>query len=170
MHKTYVRKRNLNSKELERHFGKVHAFVRSSNLKKYLGNQQAKKFFLDIAENVKESISDEEKTDEQGKPYDEREVDEIWGRKFRTEIIGSLVQARKEIERQNEKDQPLDLLQNALQKLNHKNLVFDKMSNFQFQKALKLAEEIETRANKLRKEIDSARYSSQKAMKKRNKS
>ncbi len=158
-----IRKRNLNSRELEKHFGKLHAFVRVSNLKKYLGNPKAKKFFLNIAQDVDEDILEEEKTNESDESYDAREIDEIWGRKFRTDIIGNLVQARKEIERKNESDQPLDLLKAALQKLNHKNLNIENINKNEFKEGLKLAKDIEMRATRLYKEIDNARFNSQKS-------
>src|SRR5690606_15364480 len=49
-----IRKRDLKSKELERNLGKVHAFVRSGNLKKYLQNPIAKEHIKNIAKEVKE--------------------------------------------------------------------------------------------------------------------
>lgn len=157
-----IRKRDLNSKELEKQFGKVHAFVRSSNLKKYLENPAAKKHFINIAKNVSEDIPEPEKVDEQGNLYNSREIDEKWGVRNRTEIIGSLVQARIAINKQDERDKPIELLQDALNKLEHDNLKIENMGEDHYKTALKLTKEIKNRATELYKEIDDARYKSQK--------
>ena len=153
-----IRKRSLDSKELERSFGKVHAFVRSGNLQKYLENSTAKKHFINIAENVEEDIPEAEKYDKNGNRYSERDIDEHWGGKYRTEIIGELVQARKVVSKQDERDKPLDLLEDALKKLTHKNLQIDNMGIEHFDKALILTEEIAEKADEICQEVKRAKF------------
>lgn len=164
-----IRKRSLDSKELEKSFGKVHAFVRSGNLQKYLKDPIAKKHFINIAKNVVEDIPETEKYDKTGNKYNERDIDELWGKKFRTEIIGELIQARKVVNRQDERDKPLELLEDALKKLNHENLQIDNMGVEHYDKALSLAKQIAQKANEIYEEVDHARFTLNKLTNKKRK-
>lgn len=155
-----IRKRSLNSKELESTIGKVHEFVRK--LPKYLGNPESKKFILKIVDEVDEDIPKEQKLNKEGKKFDEREIDEIWGNHFKQQILGNLMQAHKIISNQIERDKPLELLEDALKKLKHENLNVAKMSADYYEKALKLTEEIVDEADKIHKAIDNARFKLQK--------
>src|SRR6202007_129134 len=78
-----IRKRSLNSKELESAIGKLHDFVRKAP--KYLKNQDAKKFLLKIADDVKEDVPESLKSNKDGERYDDREIDEKWGVNFKNE-------------------------------------------------------------------------------------
>ena len=117
-----IRKRNLNSRELERALGKVHSFVRGGNLKKYVKNPTAKRHLVKIAKEVNEDIPEKDKKDKNGNRYTEREIDEKWGNKYKNEILGNLMQAYKAVNTKIERDKPLDLLEDALKKLEHENL------------------------------------------------
>lgn len=152
-----IRKRSLNSKELERSLGKVHAFVRSSNLKKYLENPVSKQKLIGIAKVVKEDVSSEEKISKDGKRYTEREVDELWGAKFEDAILGNLMQAYKAVHKQVEREKPIDLLGDALKKLNHENLKIVNMAEENYKDALFLCNKIIEKANEIFSEIDHAR-------------
>lgn len=157
-----IRKRNLNSKELERALGKVHSFVRGGNLKKYLQNSSAKKHLLNIAKKVDEDIPENEKIDENKVKFSEREIDEKWGNKNKDQILGSLMQAYKAVHNQDERDKPLDLLEDSLKKLNHENLKIENMGIEHYQKALELCRKISDKADEIYSCVDHARGELQK--------
>lgn len=152
-----IRKRNLNSKELEKALGKVHFFVRGGNLKKYVQNQVAKKHLIAIAKDVAEDIPEAEKQDKQGIRYTERKIDEKWGSKFQNDILGNLMQAYKAVNNKTERDKPLDLLEDALKKLNHDNLLIKNMGTEHYSKALNLTKRIWVKAEEIYEQIDHAR-------------
>ena len=153
-----IRKRNLNSVELERQLGKVHAFVRGGNLKKYLTNPIAKKCLINIAKKVDEDIEEEVKVNKDGERDTPKVIDEKWGNKFKNEILGNLMRAYKAVHDKEERDKPLDLLEDSLKKLNHQNLVVNDMDVSHFEKALTLTELISKKADEIHYEIDKARY------------
>ncbi|NVN18264.1 hypothetical protein GUA46_07920 [Muricauda sp. HICW] len=152
-----IRKRNLNSKELERALGKVHSFVRGGNLKKYIENPTAKKHLIAIAKEVDEDIPEKEKKDKEGNRYKEREIDEKWGNKYKNEILGNLMQAYKAVNNKIERDKPVDLLNDALKKLNHDNLKIENMGTEHYNKALSLTKKIMAKAESIYNEVDHAR-------------
>ncbi|MEP1779739.1 hypothetical protein [Reichenbachiella sp.] len=152
-----IRKRSLNSKEMEKSLGKVHAFVRASNLKKYIQNEIAKKHLINISNQVEEVLSEREKIDENGTKYSEREIDEKWGNKYKNEILGNLMQAYKAVYNQDERDKPLDLLEDALKKLNHENLKIKNMDIEHYSKALELCKKISVKADDIYSQVDHSR-------------
>lgn len=148
-----IRKRSLNVKGTE--VGKVHDFVRK--LPKYLANEEAKKHILQIAD-VPEDISNELKYDKEGKKLSEREIDEKWGADNREQILGNLIQAFRHVNNQQERDKPLELLEDALKKLQHNNLKIDNMGIEYYDRALDLAKKIIQEAESIHKSVDGARY------------
>ena len=153
-----IRKRELKSRELEKNLGKLHAFVRGGNLKKYLGNEIAKKHLLNIAKKVKEDIPNEEKFDKDNNPYSEREIDEKWSNINKHEILGNLIQAYKAVNNQTERDKPLELLEDALKKLNHENLQIRNMDVNHYAKAIDLTKKIKSKTEVIYKQLDKARF------------
>lgn len=151
-----IRKRSLNSKELESAIGKLHDFVRKAP--KYLKNQDAKKFLLKIADDVKEDIPESLKTNKDGEKYDDREIDEKWGLHFKNEILGNLIQAHKIIANQSDRDKPLELLEDALKKLNHENLNIDNMDVKYYEQAMDLTKKIISKTEQIYEAIDKARF------------
>lgn len=151
-----IRKRSLNSKELESTIGKVHDFVRK--VPKYIKNPDAKKFLLKIAEEAKEDIPEEMKQNKAGEKFEEREIDEIWGNHFKRQILGNLIQAYKIVTNQQERDQPLELLEDALKKLKHENLKIDTMDTKYYERAMLLSNQIIGEAEAIYKAVDKARY------------
>jgi hypothetical protein len=158
-----IRKRSLNSKELESTIGKVHDFVRKSP--KYIKNLESKKFLLKIAEEVGEDIPEKEKLDKDGNPYDAREIDEKWGNLYKNEILGNLIKAHKIVLSQIERDKPLELLEDALKKLKHENLKIENMDNSYYESAMELTKEISSEADNIFHAIDGARYKLKKLLK-----
>lgn len=162
-----IRKRKLSSKETENPIGKVHDFVRK--LPKYLKNPESKKFILKIADEVKEDIPDELKYNRDGnKEEDERELDNKWGAHFQKQILGNLMQAYKILYNQQERDKPLELLEDALKKLKHNNLKIENIHSEFHKTALQLADQIILQAESIHKAIDDARFKHKKSPKKVN--
>lgn len=149
-----IRKRNLNTRDFE--IGKLHEFIRK--LPRYLKNQEAKKLLLKISEEVGEDIPKELKQSKDGEKYNERDIDEKWGEYFREKILGNLIQATKHISSQADRNKPLELLEDAFQKLCHDNLKIENMGTEYYEKALDLAKNIMEKAGLIHKEIDDARY------------
>jgi len=158
-----IRKRSLKTKEIE--IGKVHEFVRKAP--KYLKNPEAKKFLLKIAEEVKEDIPEELKFNKDGEKYSERDIDEKWGNHFSKEILGNLIQAHRIITNQEERDKPLELLEDALKKLKHNNLKIENMNVDYFEKAMELTQQIVSEADVIYKSVDKARYNYKNLIKKK---
>jgi len=154
-----IRKRSLDSDEIEKALGKVHSFVRGGNLKKYLDSSKtdAKKYFIKIAKEVDEDIPEDQKTNDLGEKYSERIIDEKWGINNRKAILGNLMQAYKTVFSKSERDKPLDLLGDALKKLNHENLKIENMGTEHYNKALILTKKISQKADEIYDEIDHAR-------------
>lgn len=148
-----IRKRSLNVKGTE--IGKVHDFVRK--LPKYLANEEAKKHILQIAD-VPEDLSKELKFDKDGNKLSEREIDEKWGADNREQILGNLIQAFRHVNNQQERDKPLELLEDALKKLQHNNLKIDNMGIEYYDRALELVKKIIQEAESIYKSVDDARY------------
>jgi hypothetical protein len=148
-----IRKRSLSVKGTD--IGKVHDFVRK--LPKYLGNEEAKKLILDV-KNVPEDISEQLKYDKDGTKLSERDIDEKWGADNREQILGNLIQAYRHVHNQQERDKPLELLEDALKKLQHDNLKIDNMGTDYYEKALELTKKIIEKAENIHKEVDGARY------------
>ncbi len=154
-----IRKRNLNSTELEKILGKVHAFVRTGNLKKYLGNKEAKKHLIAIAKDVKEDIPEFEKRNKDGVVFSEREIDEKWGNdsKVKEGVLGNLMKAYKAVYAQVEREKPLELLEDALKKLNHENMKIDGLGVENYKDALEICRKISDRSDELYALIDKER-------------
>lgn len=160
-----IRKRSLNSKELESSVGKVHDFVRK--VSKYVKNPQSKKFLLKISDDVKEDLPENMKYDKAGKKLEERDIDEHWGNYYKKEILGNLIQAYKIVANQLERDKPLELLEDSLKKLKHENLKIDRMDTSYYERAMELTTQIVAEADTIYKAVDHARYELKKLNKKK---
>ncbi len=163
-----IRKRNLNSPEIEKVLGKLHAFVRGGNLKKYLGNSDAKKYLINIAKEVKEDIPEEKKQNKEGERYTEREIDEKWSNdaKVKEGVLGNLMKAYKAVNSHTERNKPLELLEDALKKLKHDNLKIENMDTSHYDKAMELTKQIGEEAGVIYVSLDKARYELKKLIKK----
>nr|WP_067063842.1 HNH endonuclease [Mucilaginibacter sp. L294] len=149
-----IRKRNLTTKDFD--LGKVHEFVRK--LPKYLSNEDAKQHILKIADEVNHDIPEELKVSKDGERLSEREIDLKWGEHFREKIIGNLIQAHRYVVNQEERDKPLELLEDALKKLKHDNLKIENLGTDYYEKALELTQKIINEAEGLYKAVDDARF------------
>jgi hypothetical protein len=130
---------------------KVHQVMR--DLPKWLGNPDAKKELLAIGKEVPFELPKEECYDKEGKEYSEREKDRIWGRKHGNPILRQLNRAKDCYDRGKERETPIDLLEAALKKLNHENMLPESISIDDIPKAMRLAKEIKERADALESDL-----------------
>ena len=98
------------------------------------------------------------KYDKDGVKLNEREIDEKWGANNREQILGNLIQAYRHVNNQQERDKPLELLEDALKKLQHENLSIDNMGTDYYDRALELTNNIIEKADEIHKQVDKARY------------
>lgn len=154
-----IRKRKLDSREIEKVLGKVHSFVRPGNLKKYLSKPEAKKHLLSIAKEVPEDIKESEKVDKDGNTYNDRVIDEKWGSDgvVKKGVLGNLMLAYKVVHNQTERMKPLELLEDSLKKLTHDNLKIEELGIENYKRALELCKYISGRADELYELIDKER-------------
>ena len=130
-------------------FGKLHQIMRS--LPKYA--EHGKKSLVELAKNVKHELSTDETTDENGVPLPLDAMEEKWQSKYREEVTRRLVKARDSADWGSEKNAPIALLDDALKKLNHENMVIDKIELDLLDTALTRANDVESRIKDLRREI-----------------
>lgn len=154
-----IRKRRLDSREIEKVLGKVHSFVRPGNLKKYLSKPDAKKYLLNIAKEVPEDINDIDKRDKGGNYLTDREVDEKWGNStsVKSGVLGNLMKAYKVVHNQVERMKPLELLEDSLKKLKHENMKIEELGLENYKSAMDLCVQISEKADELYTLIDKER-------------
>ena len=155
-----IRKRSLSVQGTD--IGKVHDFVRK--MPKYLANEDAKKLIIEI-KNVPENIPEKLKYDKDGNKLSEREIDEKWGADNREQILGNLIQAYRHVNNQQDRDKPLELLEDALKKLQHNNLKIENMGTEYYDLALDIINQIIDKAESIFKAVDGARYNLKKLTK-----
>jgi len=144
---------------------KAHQIMR--NLPKLLANPFAKKELFKLALNEFDLTKDEI-TNEEGREIDEKTKDIIWGNKYAKEIIWPVKKAFDILEQISDGNTPIELLELALEKLNHSNMDVSAITIDRVDGAMKLTREIQSRANELEHEL----YQSRKAidkLKKKNK-
>ena len=108
-----IRKRDLGK------IGKVHSVMRE--LPNLLKKNEAKREFLKIHQ-IKSDLPNNKRFDVEGKEHDERTIDKFWGEANQQEIFHHLNTALMLEESKSELEKPLDLLQAALDKLQHKKM------------------------------------------------
>ncbi len=139
-----IRKRELPG------LGKVHQVIR--DLPKYLSDHDSKNELLKLGD-LELELPKEESFDENGKEFDERIKDKIWGKKHASEIINQIKKAKHIFEYKKELETPIKLLEDALKLLNHQNMDPSVVKITDVPKALKLAGLIKVRANEIENEF-----------------
>lgn len=148
-----IRKRNLNSRDMDSPVGKLHEFIRK--LPKYLANEEAAKSILKIAD-VPDDIPESAKYNKQGERHSEREIDSKWGALNEKEVLGNLLQAQRHLTNQEARDKPIELLEDALRKLNHHNLKVKDMGVEYYEQGMELARTIGEKSEEIYKTIEHA--------------
>jgi len=131
-------------------FGKVHKLMR--DLPSLLKNDEAKRELFKI-QDIKPDLPKEKRFDADGKEYDDRTVDRIWGEENKQKVFRHLNTALTLEESKSELEKPLDLLQEALDKLQHKRMDARAVNVLDFERAMKLTQEIQQTANGLEHEF-----------------
>lgn len=125
---------------------KAHQIMR--DIPKLLSNSNSKKELFELAK-IDFQLPKEETTDEEGKQVDEKTKDIIWGNKYAEQVIWRVKKAYDFFEQKKEQDTPIELLNAALEKLNHANMDIKSVELDRLDEARKLTREIQTRANEL---------------------
>jgi len=125
---------------------KLHKIMR--DLPKWLANEDAKKELFELLEMDLE-LPEDDCFDEEGREYDERKKDQIWNGKYQEELIRRVKLAQQFFEHEKERETPLTLLEAALKKLEHENMVPEAVNVFDIQKAMELAREVKKAADDL---------------------
>jgi len=125
---------------------KAHQIMR--DIPKLLSNSYAKKELFELAK-IDFKLPKEETTDEEGKQIDEKTKDIIWGNKYARDITWHVKKAYDFFEQKKEQDTPIELLNAALEKLNHSNMDINAIDLDRIDEAMKLTKEIQIRANEL---------------------
>lgn len=123
---------------------KLHMLIRY--LPGYISNEVAKKELLTLSSIRSESEdSAEHQTPE--------EIDKTWISENRTAIIRQVTKAQDIVERKGMQEKPVDLLQEALDRLNHERMDPSSIGAHDLSVAMGIAEDIRERAEELRKEF-----------------
>jgi hypothetical protein len=135
-----IRKRDL---KISR---KVHDIMR--DLPKLVMNKDSKREILRI-KHIDSFLPEEDLVDKDGNEYDLREIDRIWGEKNAEDIIRQVKKATDLLDFKNIKETPITLLEDALKKLNHKDMDPETINPSDIPKAMKLSRDIQKCANEL---------------------
>lgn len=129
---------------------KAHNIMR--DLPKWLENKASKRELLKLVE-LPQTLSKEECTDKDGNEISERDKDRKWGEKYASDIINHVKKARDLYEHRRDRETPINLLSQALAKLNHDDMVTENITLNELQKARQLTSDIQHRANELEHEV-----------------
>lgn len=130
---------------------KVHKVMR--DLPKLSTVKDSRKEVLKISEEVPASLSKEDSYDEKGNPLSIEQADRKWVARHQQNLIHRLKKAMDIQEAAQNKETPLTLLEAALRKLNHEDMLVQKIGVADFDRARQLAAEIQKRAKEIEGEI-----------------
>ncbi|GET23121.1 hypothetical protein [Prolixibacter denitrificans] len=146
-----IRKRELGD------LGSLYTVIR--NLKKYVSNSDAKKNLFNIVKDVDIKIPAELKINTKSKEeITKRDEDKVWGNHFKHEILSNLHKAHRVVYLKDEHDRPLDLLNQALKKLEHDNLDIKNITIDDINEAIEVVTRVRDKAEELRAEMDKYRF------------
>lgn len=146
-----IRKRELGD------LGSLYKIIR--NLKKYVTSEESRKKLFKIVKEVDTKLPPELMIDTKTKEQvTKKEQDKLWGNHFKHEILSNLHQAHKTVYLQDEHDKPLDLLNQALKKLEHNNLDINKITIDDINEAIDLVTKVRDKAEDLKAEMDKFRF------------
>ena len=98
---------------------KVHKIMR--DLPKWFNNEDSKKELFKLLE-IDNDLPEEDCFDKDGKEYDERKKDQIWGAKNAEKLHRHVKTAQRIVEHEKERETPITLLEAAIKKLEHENM------------------------------------------------
>jgi hypothetical protein len=136
-----IRKRTLQGVDK-----KAHEIIRK--LPQLVQNPNSKRELFKLLE-IDFNLPKEEIINEEGKVVDEKTKDTIWGNKYASDVIEHVRRAYEIFEQKKGQDTPIELLNSALDKLNHSNMDVASIDPNRIGEAVKLSKEIQSRANEL---------------------
>jgi hypothetical protein len=140
-----IRKRDFSKLGL-----KVHKVMR--DLADMLENGDAKRELFKINQIV-HGLPKEKRINSDGEEHDERTIDKLWGGENEQHIFRHLATARTLHSQKTELETPLHLLEVALTKLTHKEMDANAVNALEYERAMKLTQEIQRAANGLEHEF-----------------
>ena len=129
---------------------KVHMIIR--NYSKWISNANARKELVKLV-NIEPEMPYEDMIDENGNECPPREIDKRWAKKHKTQVTKHVKNARNLFERRKERETPIGLLKSALKQLNHENMRPANVAISNYSEAMKIAREIQNRANDIEHEF-----------------
>jgi hypothetical protein len=130
---------------------KIHAIMRQ--LPKLVGVKESRKEVLKISDEVDANLPAKDLIDPQGTPLAPEENDRRWAQRYQPHIINRVKKALEFQEKNEEKETPLALLETALRKLTHEEMLVKNIAAADFGKARQLAADVQTRAKEIEGEI-----------------
>ncbi|MBL7839365.1 MAG: hypothetical protein JNJ75_04425 [Cyclobacteriaceae bacterium] len=127
-------------------YTKAHLIMR--DIPKLVADVNAKKELYELLK-IDLFLPKDETVDDSGNQMEEKSKDLVWGNKNAEKIIWRVKKAYEFLEQKKEQDTPLDLLNAALDKLNHSNMQVASVELGRVEEAMKLTREIQIRANEL---------------------
>lgn len=129
--------------------GKLHTIMRK--FPKYA--EHGKMHLLDLSSNIEHELSHEESIDESGESLSREVIDEKWNSKYRAEITRGIMKARNASEIGIETNAPITLLSDALNKLEHKDMIVENIDPTDLDEAMRQINRIKKRSENLKDEI-----------------
>jgi hypothetical protein len=140
----------IRKRDFSRIGAKVHKIMR--DLPDMLENGEAKRELFKISQ-IPSDLPKEKCRDDKGNEHDERMIDKLWGGENEQQILRHLATARTLQSQKSELETPLHLLEVALAKLTHKDMDADAVNVLEYERAMKLTQEIQKAANDLEHEF-----------------
>lgn len=126
---------------------KLHKIMRE--LHKWMCKERAREQLLKLNE-IDINLPKDKQFDENDNEYDERTKDRIWGSLHNEVLHHRVNEARRCYQYKDTIDKPIDLLEQALKKLNHDEMDPEKVDVVNdLERAIKITQEIQKRANAL---------------------
>lgn len=153
-----IRKRELGG------LGSLYNIIRK--LKDYMSNAESKKHLIKIVKDVDIKLPPEEMIDMETKEeISEKVADKKWGKYFEQNILTNLHQADSIIHNARVQEKPLDLIKQALKKLEHENLIIENITIDDINEAIDAVKKIQEKSDSLIGEMDKYRYKLKKGLK-----
>ena len=125
---------------------KLHQMMR--DFPKWLSNDNAKKELLEIVD-IEDDIPFKEKCDKDGNELDYKDIDRIWSERNKTDLIRQVKKAMDLHQKAKMQETPLELLEAALKKLQHNNLLPQHIKVQDADDAVKVLSKIQTTTKEL---------------------
>lgn len=133
--------------------GKVHKFMR--DIPKFIQRNEIRSEMLKINEKlVPRRLPEERLVDDGGEPYDVRTLDNIWSGEYGEHIVNIAKKCRQWLDFGVAIEKPKQLLEDALNKLNHEKMDPQTVAIVDNQVCMDLCDEIASRSSELHIEFD----------------